>query len=284
MRRGIPRVLALALLAALPILAGCQSSAKKHLYKAEDLFEKRDLKGAQAELREAVKEDPNLLDAHKSLAHIDEYLGDYDEAGAEYQAASTLDPTDQKLLGKARYYHYLQQIGQQADKALDEVKSGDAEQGMKDLKAALVGTKTKSSRDHVAGDLQQAIPLIVQQGDKQLQDKKYPDAVKTYEQAIRGYMLLAEANGKQQMDPAADRVMHAANEAANQAGTSDMMFRLLNDVLTVDPESKTANMELAHVYLRRNPPDYDTAADLQERAGAPDSEVKELRAKAKHHR
>src|SRR5690348_9529717 len=165
MRRGIPRALALALLGAFMFAAaGCQSSAKKHLYKAEDLFEKRDLKGAQAELREAVKEDPNLADAHKSLAHVDEYLGDSDEAGKEYMAASALDPTDQKIMAKARYYRYLQQLSQQADKALDTIKSGDIDGGMKDLKAALQETKSKASRDHVSGDIKQAIPIIVQKG------------------------------------------------------------------------------------------------------------------------
>ena len=50
------------------------------------------------------------------------------------------------------------------------------------------------------------------------------------------------------------------------------------------PYNKTANIELAQVYIRRNPPDYSTAADLMERAGAPDAEVAKLRAEAKKHR
>lgn len=284
MRRGIPRALALALLAVFMLAAaGCQSSAKKHLYKAEDLFEKRDLKGAQAELREAIKEDPNLLDAHKSLAHVDEYLGDTDEAGKEFMAASALDPTDQKIMAKARYYRYLQQLSQQADKALDTVKSGDIEQGMKDLKAALQETKTKATRDHVAGDINQAIPIIVQKGDELAGQKKYVDAEKAYEQAIRGYVYVAEADHKQSLDPGADAVMHKANEAAKNAGTPDLTFRMLNDIISFDPDNKSANIELAQVYLRRKPPDYDTAADLMERAGAPDNEVKKLRAEAKRH-
>ena len=54
-------------------------------------------------------------------------------------------------------------------------------------------------------------------------------------------------------------------------------------MLTFDPDNKTANMELAQVYLRRDPPDYATAADFKERAGAPDAEVKKLRAEAKKH-
>lgn len=283
MRSGMPRLAGLLLLSVLPIVAGCQSSAKKHLYKAEDMFEKKDLKGAQTELREAIKEDPNLLDAHKSLAHIDEYLGDFDEAAREFQTASTLDPTDQKLLAKARYYRYVQQIGKQADAALDKVKSGDVEQGMSDIKDALKQTKSKSSRDQVISDLQQAVTAITQQGDKLVQDKKYIDAAKGYEQAVRGYMLLAEAQSKQTLDSAADKVMHDANEAAQKGGAPDMLFKLYNDVLGLDPDNKTANIELAQVYMHRNPPDYSTAADLEERAGAPDNEVKQLRVKAKRH-
>jgi tetratricopeptide (TPR) repeat protein len=285
MRRGIPRVLALALLGALMLAAaGCQSSAKKHLYAAEDLFEKRDLKGAQAELREAVKEDPNLADAHKSLAHVDEYLGDTDEAGKEFMAASALDPTDQKIMAKARYYRYLQQLSQQADKALDAVKAGDTEQGMKDLKAALQDTKSKASRDHVSNDIKQAIPILVQKGDQLAAQKKYVDAEKAYEDAIHGYVYVAQAENKQSLDPAADQVMHKANEAAKEGHAPDMMFRLLNDIIAFDPDNKSANIELAQVYLRRSPPDYGTAADLMERAGAPDNEVKKLRAEAKRNR
>lgn len=281
--RGIPRPLALTAFAIALTAAGCQSSAKKHLYAAEDLFEKRDLKGAQAELRESVKEDPNLTDAHNSLARVDEYLHDYDEAGKEFMIASQQDPTNQKTMAKARYYRFLAQLTEQADKALDEVKSGDSDTGMKDLKAALQETKTKDSRDHVLGDIQQAIPVIVTQGDGQAAQKKYVDAVKTYSIAINGYMYIAEANQKP-IDSGADEVMHKANEAAKAGNDTDLTFKLFNDVLTADPDNKTANIELAQVYIRRSPPDYSTAADLMERAGAPDAEVNKLRAAAKKHR
>ena len=86
-RRSQIALLACAIIAAAPI-AGCMSKAKKHLYKAEDLFEKRDLQGAKTELEQAVKEDPGLLDAHKSLAHVDEYLGIEREGTFESTAAN----------------------------------------------------------------------------------------------------------------------------------------------------------------------------------------------------
>jgi Tfp pilus assembly protein PilF len=284
MRRAIAHALIIPILFAIPLLGGCQSESKKHLFKAEDLFEKRDLEGAQKELQLAIQADPNNVDAHKSLAHIDEFLGDQDGAAKEYEAASALDPSDQKIMQKARMYRAIQEMVNNANKAVDQVKSGDAEGGMRALKDALMASKSKYLRDKTIGYIQQAIPIIVQQADQQVKDKKYQDAIKNYDQAIRGYMLMAEANQAHTMDPGADAVLHSANEAAKDGGTPDATFKLLNDVLTVDPDNKTANLELAQVYLRRTPPDYDTAADLEERAGAPDADVKKLRDEAKRHR
>src|SRR5215469_15925989 len=284
MRRAIAHALIIPILFAIPLLSGCQSESKKHLYKAEDLFEKRDLEGAQKELLLAIKADPNNLDAHKSLAHIDEFLGDQQGAAKEYEAASALDPSDQKIMQKARMYRAIQEQIDNAGKAVDQVKSGDAEGGMRALKDALVASKSKYLQNKTSGYIKEAIPIIVQQGDQQVKDKKYQDAIKTYDQAIRGYMMLAETSQNHTLDPAADAVLHSANEAAKDGGTPDATFRLLNDVLTVDPDNKTANLELAQVYLRRTPPDYDTAADLEERAGASDADVKKLRDEAKRHR
>jgi tetratricopeptide (TPR) repeat protein len=287
--RGIPRPLALTALAIMLAAAGCQSSAKKHLYTAEDLFEKRDLKGAQTELREAVKEDPNLTDAHNSLARVDEYLHDYDEAGSEFMIASQQDPTNQKTMAKARYYRYLTQLSKNADNALDTVKSGNITEGMSDLKGALQdagkANLSKATIDHMLDDLKQAVAAVVQQADQQAQQQKYDDAMKTYDQAVRGYMLLALATKQTTLDPAVDSVMHSAGQVAQKGGeqAQTMLSTLLNDVLTFDPDDKTANMELAQLSLHQNPPDYSTAADLEERAGAPDAEVKKLRAAAKKH-
>jgi tetratricopeptide (TPR) repeat protein len=284
MRRAIAHALIIPILFAIPLLGGCQSESKKHLYKAEDLFEKRDLEGAQKELQLAIQADPNNVDAHKSLAHIDEFLGDQDGAAKEYEAASALDPSDQKIMQKARMYRAIQEMVNNANKAVDQVKSGDAEGGMRALKDALMASKSKYLRDKTIGYIKQAIPIIVQQADQQVKDKKYQDAIKSYEEAIRGYMLMAEASQAHTLDPGADAVLHSANEAAKDGGMPDATFKLLNDVLTVDPDNKSANLELAQVYLRRTPPDYDTAADLEERAGAPDADVKKLRDEAKRHR
>jgi tetratricopeptide (TPR) repeat protein len=264
-------------------LCGCMSKAKRHVYAAEDLFEKRDLKGAQVELREAIKDDPDMLDAHKSLAHVDEYLGDEQGAEQEYEIASRLDPTDSKLFNKARYYRQLRELENSAGKALDDIKAGRDDEGLNTLKTILTDTSHKTAHDNALASLREAAPLIAQQGNAFYQAKKYDDAVIADGQAIRAYTMIAEATGKQQLDPAAEQVMRSLSAASQAGGSRDRAFTILNDVVAFDPENKVANAELAKAYLMRQPPDYATAADLMERAGAPDSEVKAMRARAKTH-
>jgi len=285
MTRFAERAALAAALAALAVagLAGCMSKAKRHLYAAEDLFEKRDLKGARDELKEAIKADPDLLDAHKSLAHVDEYLGDEEGAGREYEIASRLDPSDTKLSNKAHYYSQMRELQNSADKALDDIKAGHVEEGLNTLKSIITNSKYKPARDRAVAALGEAAPLIAHQGDALNEAKKYDDAVTTYSLAIRAYLMLAEASGKSQLDPAAGPVMQSLNAAAAAGGARDHAFSTLNDVVAFDPENKVANAELAKAYLARQPPDYGTAADLMERAGASDAEVKAMRARAKSH-
>ncbi len=298
MRRAIAGAFVIPGLLLMLAVSGCQSKSEKLVFQANDTAKKA-LKSspedrvkmfdeARGELHQAVQLDPKNLDAWKLLAQLDEVTGHMDDAGHDYMQASALDPTDQKLMQKARMYRAIQQIVDNANNALGQIKSGDTAGGMASLKDALLATHSTALRDKVTVVLAQALPLVAAQGDDQVKNKQYADAVKTYDQAVRGYILLAEAQNKHSLDPASDAVLHSANEAANSAGTPDATFRLLNDVLTFDPDNKTANLELAQVYLRRSPPDYDTAADLEERGGAPDAEVKKLRDEAKkqkrHHR
>ena len=284
MRTAIARALPMLLLLTIPVVTGCQTEAKKHLYKAEDLFEKRDLDGAKKELELSLKADPNDLDAHKSLAHIDEALGDQEGAAREYMAASALDPADQKLLDKTRLYKQLQDLANSSGTALDDIKAGKDEDGVRELKDVLVQTKFASAREKAVATLADAIPIIEKQGDDQMQAKKYADAMNTYEQGIRAAMLLARARKMETLGPEATPLMHKINDAAKAGGTPDATFKLFNDLIGVYPDDKTANLELAQVYLRKTPPDYDTAADLEERGGAPDDQVRKLRDQAKKHR
>jgi tetratricopeptide (TPR) repeat protein len=284
MRTAIARALILPVLLALPLVSGCQSEAKKHLYKAEDLFEKRDLDGAKKELELSIKADPNDLDAHKSLANIDEALGDQEGAAKEYMAASALDPTDQKLLDKARLYKQLEDMANSSGQALDKIKAGNVTEGVAQLKDIIVTTRIPAAREKAVNALSDSIPIIQKVGDQQLADKKYPDAITTYEQGIRAAMLLARAHKSDTLGPEADPMMHSINDAAKAAGTPDANFKLFNDVIGDYPDDKVANMELAEIYLTKTPPDYDTAADLEERGGAPDDQVRKLRDLAKKHR
>jgi tetratricopeptide (TPR) repeat protein len=284
MRTAIARALLVPLLMAIPLVSGCQSEAKKHLYKAEDLFEKRDLDGAKKELEISIKLDDTSLDAHNSLAHIDEALGDQEGAAREYEKASELDPTDQKLLEKARLYKQLEDLANSSGKALDDIKAGKVEQGVGTLKDIMVTSKIPAAQQKALAALSDAIPIIEKVGDQQVADKKYPDAINTYEQGIRAAMLLARAHKQDTLGTDADPMMHKMTEAAKAAGTPDATFKLFNDVIGVYPDDKVANIELAAVYLSKSPPDYDTAADLEERGGAPDDQVRKLRDMAKKHR
>jgi tetratricopeptide (TPR) repeat protein len=291
MRRAIAPGLIIPLLLAVPLISGCQSKSEKLVYQANEIAkkaaqvgpkeEKQMLEPARAKLEEAIKLDPKNLDAYKLLGQIDDITGNSDEALKVWTTASELDPTDQNILQHARMYKARQQMIDNANSAVDQIKTGDVEGGMRALKDALQATKTPQTRAKVLDILKDAIPQVTKVGDQQVQEKKYTDAIKTYDQAIRGYMLLAVATKQPTLDPGADAVIHDANQAAKDAGTPDATFGLLNDVLSVDPSNKSANMELAQVYLSRKPPDYDTAADLEERAGAPDAEVKKLREEAK---
>jgi tetratricopeptide (TPR) repeat protein len=284
MRTAVARALLVPLLLAIPLVSGCQSEAKKHLYKAEDLFEKRDLDGAKKELEISIKLDDTSLDAHNSLAHIDEALGDQEGAAREYEKASELDPADQKLLEKARLYKQLEDLANSSGKALDDIKAGKVEQGVGTLKDIMVTSKIPAAREKALAALSDAIPIIEKVGDQQVADKKYPDAINTYEQGVRAAMLLARAHKQDTLGTDADPMMHKMTEAAKAAGTPDATFKLFNDVIGVYPDDKVANIELAAVYLSKSPPDYDTAADLEERGGAPDDQVRKLRDMAKKHR
>ena len=133
--------------------------------------------------------------------------------------------------------------------------------------------------------LSDAIPIIEKVGDQQMADKKYTDAMNTYEQGIRAAMLLARAHKMDTLGPDADPMMHKMNEAAKAAGTPDATFKLFNDVIGDYPDDKIANIELAaglseqdsaRLRHRRRP--------LEERGGAPDDQVRKLRDMAKKHR
>ncbi|MGA9722160.1 MAG: hypothetical protein WBQ86_06900 [Candidatus Binatus sp.] len=284
MRTAIARALILPVLLAIPLVSGCQSESKKHLYKAEDLFEKRDLDGAKKELELSIQADPNNLDAHKSLANVDNALGDEEGAGKEFMAASALDPTDEKLLEKARLFKQLQDMANSSGQALDKIKAGQVAEGVAQLKDIITTTKIASAQEKAVSALSDALPIIEKVGDQQVAAKKYPDAINTYEQGIRAAMLLARAHKQDTLGTEADPMMHKMSEAAKAAGTPDATFKLFNDVIGIYPDDKVANIELAQVYLTRTPPDYDTAADLEERGGAPDDQVRKLRDLAKKHR
>ena len=274
-------------------LAGCESKPDKMVRDANDLAGKAMqsdpntradlLEKARQELRQAVALDPKNVNGYKLLAQVDEVTGHTDDAGKDYEKASELDSSDQKLLEKARYYRTIQNLVNSSGQAVDQIKQGQVEDGMRQLEDILKATKSADARNKVSEALKEALPIVQQQGDQAAKAGKFQDAIKDYDQCLRGYMLLARATDKITLDPGADPVMHAMNDAAQKAKAPDAPFKVFNDLLAFDADNKTLNMELAQVYLHMSPPDYGNAADLEERAGAPDEDVKKLRAKAKAH-
>ena len=106
-------------------LSGCIPESKGRFDRGRILFERRDLKGARLELTQALEADPDMLEAHKLLARVDEYLGDQQDAALEYEAAARLDPTDAKLRYKARFYRQKVQ-GRQEPSGRSDPASGPA--------------------------------------------------------------------------------------------------------------------------------------------------------------
>ncbi len=293
MLRAIARASWIAVLLLTVLISACQSKSDALVYEANETAKKalqsdpttreKLIIDARGKLDQAVKLDPKNLNGWKLLAQIDEVLGNDDDAGHDYDEASMLDPTDQKLMAKARAYKQLKELENTSNQALDQIKNGQTEEGVRQLKDILVQSRSRATREKALSALKSGVVLMESQGDQAVAAKKYPDAIKVYEQEIRAYMLIAEAHNEPKLDPASDAVLHKINDAAKEGGIPDATFRVLNDVLAVDPDNKIANLELAQVYLRRKPPDYDTAADLEERGGAPDAEVKKLREEAKRH-
>jgi len=71
--------------------------AKAHLDRATTLYEKGDLDGAIAELREAIRLKPDDALAHYNLGGALEAKGEKLAALAEYRKASELEPGNQKF-------------------------------------------------------------------------------------------------------------------------------------------------------------------------------------------
>ena len=95
----------------------------------------------------------------------------------------------------------------------------------------MLTTRIPAAREKAVSALADAIPIIEKLGDQQMQDKKYADAINTYEQGIRAAMLLARAHKMETLGPEADPMMHKINHAAKAAGTPDATFKLFNDVI-----------------------------------------------------
>lgn len=92
------RTIALLLLfamAASPVFADAKK-AKDKVKKANEEIDRRNLTGAEKQLREAIKEDPANIDAHSLLADILAQTGRYSQAAVEYETVLALDDHQHK--------------------------------------------------------------------------------------------------------------------------------------------------------------------------------------------
>lgn len=92
-------ILPLVLLVAVSAFPGNRKKAEEKLARADIEFRRHNIPGAEKFIREAIKEDPDSIDAHNMLANLLAGTQRYSQAAAEYTRVLELD-ADQKKLSK----------------------------------------------------------------------------------------------------------------------------------------------------------------------------------------
>ncbi len=121
-------------------------------------------------------------------------------------------------------------------------------EGVAQLKDIMVTTRIPAARQKAVAALSDAIPIIEKLGDQQMTDKKYTDAINTYEQGIRAAMLLARAHGSDTLGPEANPMMRGRRNQRRREGCGHARCDLQavrRHVIGVYPDDKVANIELA---------------------------------------
>jgi tetratricopeptide (TPR) repeat protein len=92
--------------------------ALRELRRENEALRRADLQGSIAHLRQALKIDPDFMEAHNNLGTRYMMTGEFDEAAAEFQKAVTLDPdAPDALLNWAGSLYALRHYGQAEDAA-----------------------------------------------------------------------------------------------------------------------------------------------------------------------
>jgi tetratricopeptide (TPR) repeat protein len=95
MRRIVCFVLALFLVSGLAFAD--EKKAKEKIKKADAELQRRNLAGAEKNLLDAIKEDPNSIEAHDALGRLYTLTRRYSASAREFSTALTLDDQQHKL-------------------------------------------------------------------------------------------------------------------------------------------------------------------------------------------
>src|ERR1700678_755768 len=94
MRRTVPYILMMSILAGVAPCAFASDKAAEHLSKGMVLAQSGDINGAIVEYRKALKIDPDFADAHNNLGLALEKNKNLDAAIAEFREALRVAPDD----------------------------------------------------------------------------------------------------------------------------------------------------------------------------------------------
>ena len=182
-------VLPLIFVIAVAVFADNNKKVEEKLARADIEFRRGNFPGAEKLIRDAIKKDPNSIDAHNMLATLLSGTGRYSQAAAEYSQVLELDAT-QKKLSKNNKRRAID--GQ----AVAYAESGDLDRAKSIYLAALKDDPDYAMYNYNLAcvyaelhDLDSAIPYLKKswaQRDTLPSDIKYPDPRK--DSSFRAYL------------------------------------------------------------------------------------------------
>lgn len=197
MSRLVSLVLVVALVTGFAF-ADAKKAAEK-IRKAEIAFQRHDVAGAEKQLREAIKEDPESIDAHTMLATLLEGTQRYSQAAQEYGRVVDIDAQQHKLSdtdrrraidGQAVSYAesgdlaraktlYLNALAKDPDYSMYNYNLACVYAEMHDLDSAIPYLKKSwDNRDTLPSDIKYPDPRQDSSFKAYLDDPRFQDAVR----------------------------------------------------------------------------------------------------------
>jgi tetratricopeptide (TPR) repeat protein len=197
MRRIVCFVLALFLVSGFAIAD--EKKAKEKINKADAELQRRNLAGAEKNLLDAIKEDPNSIEAHDALGRLYTLTRRYSASAREFTTALTLDDQQHKLteshrrevvddqgvayalsgnLQQAKNI-YLSALAKDPDYAMYNYNLACVYAELHDLDAAIPYlTKSWEHRDTLPSSIKYPDPRADNSFKPYLNDPKFQEAVK----------------------------------------------------------------------------------------------------------